>query len=157
MTATRSGECRLASWDEIDLDAAAWTIPPERTKTGKAHRVPLSDRALVVLADARERTGGRGFIFPSKTGRALSDSTISKLVREARLPFVPHGLRSTFRQWCADAGKPADIAEMALGHAVRGIEGVYQRSDIFDRRRSLMQAWSDYLARKPADVVQLRA
>ena len=156
LTATRSGEARAATWDEIE--GITWTVPSERTKTGKEHRVPLSDAALSVLAEARERTGGRGgLIFPSKTGRALSDNALSKLFRDLGIPGTPHGLRSGFRSWAASTGKPADIAEMALGHAVKGIEGVYQRSDLYDRRRAMMQSWSDYLARKPADVVQLRA
>ncbi len=157
LTATRSGECRLADFREIDFEAATWEIPGKRTKTGRPHRVPLSDQAVELLAEARERTGGAGMIFPSPTGRPMSDSTISKLVRESGLQFVPHGLRSSFRQWCADTGKDRELAEMALGHAVRGVEGAYQRSDVIDRRRLLMQSWADYLARKPADVVKLRA
>ena len=159
LTATRSGEARLASWDEIDLDAATWTVPASRTKTGKVHRVPLSDRALVVLAEAADLTGRAGLVFPSRGRKPLSDSAMSKLLRDQGVACVPHGMRSSFRQWAAErTNTPREVCELALAHVNKDrIEAAYQRSDLFDLRRALMQSWADFLARKPADVVQLRA
>ena len=102
LTATRSGEARLATWDEIDFEKKVWTIPAERTKTAREFRIPLSSHSLKILNKARELTDGSGLIFPSPTGRTLSDSTISKLVRENGIKAVPHGFRSSFRDWCAE-------------------------------------------------------
>ena len=148
LTATRSGEVRQATWSEIDHGKRVWEIPAARTKTGKVHRVPLSNQAMDLLEQARESTGGVGLIFPSQRGKPLTDSTISKLVRENGIGCVPHGMRSSFRDWgaeCSDA--PREIAEFALGH-VEGsaAELAYRRTDYFERRRELMQAWADYLA-----------
>ena len=148
LTATRSGEVRQATWSEIDHGKRVWEIPAARTKTGKVHRVPLSNQAMDLLEQARESTGGEGLVFPAQRGRPLTDSTISKLVRENGIGCVPHGMRSSFRDWgaeCSDA--PREIAEFALGH-VEGsaAELAYRRTDYFERRRELMQAWADYLA-----------
>ena len=133
---------------EIDLENRVWEIPAARTKTGKVHRVPLSNQAMDLLEQARESTGGEGLVFPAQRGKPLTDSTISKLVRENGIGCVPHGMRSSFRDWgaeCSDA--PREIAEFALGH-VEGsaAELAYRRTDYFERRRELMQAWADYLA-----------
>ena len=144
LTAARSGEVRGADWSEFDIDAAVWTIPPERTKTKTAHRVPLSDRALEVLAEAHGVGSGEGLAFPSPTtGRALTNESFPKLMRELAIDGTPHGMRAAFRSWCSDTGVPRDLAEMCLGHAVKGIEGAYQRSDMLDRRRPLMKAWAE--------------
>ena len=148
LTATRSGEVRQATWSEIALENRVWEIPAARTKTGKVHRVPLSNQAMDLLEQARESTGGEGLVFPAQRGRPLTDGTISKLVRENGIGCVPHGMRSSFRDWgaeCSDA--PREIAEFALGH-VEGsaAELAYRRTDYFERRRELMQAWADYLA-----------
>ena len=145
LTAARSGEVRGALWDEFDLDIQTWTIPPNRMKASREHRVPLSDMALAVLSDAEFKYGGSGLVFPSPTGRPLSDSTMSKLLRELGVKAVPHGFRSSFRDWCAETGRPREIAEAALAHTVKGVEGAYFRSDLFEQRRELMQAWSVYL------------
>ena len=157
LTATRSGECRLASWDEIDLYAAAWTIPGARTKTGRPHRVPLSGRALEVLADARELTGGAGLVFPSKGGKPLSDSAMSKLLRDQGIAAVPHGMRSSFRQWAAErTNTPREVCELALAHVNKDrIEAAYQRSDLYDLRRKLMQSWAAFLDNQSAVVVKI--
>ena len=145
LTAARSGEVRGANWSEFDIDAEVWTIPPERTKTNTAQRVPLSSRALAVLAQA----GGiasNGLVFPSPTtGRALTNEAFPKLMRELAIDGTPHGMRSAFRSWCSDTGVPRDLAEMCLGHAVKGVEGAYQRSDMIDRRRPLMEMWAQHL------------
>ena len=145
LTAARSGEVRLATWDEIDLGAALWTVPAARMKTLRRHRVPLSGRTVEVLEAARDYADGSGLIFPSVTGRPMSNMTLSKLVKELGIPAVPHGFRSSFRDWCSDTGQPREVAEAALAHVVRGVEGAYARSDLFDRRRRLMDAWAAYV------------
>ena len=150
LTACRSGDVRGATWDEIDLENAVWAIPGERMKVHRAHRVPLSSGARAVLVQSEELTDRSNLVFPSVTGRALSDSTISKLVRENGIAAVPHGFRSSFRDWCGEcSGALREVAEAALAHAVGGVEGAYARSDLFERRRTLMQAWSDYLGYSP--------
>ncbi len=146
LTATRSGEVRGARWDEIDLDTETWTVPGDRTKTGKPHRVPLSSRALEILADATAIADASGLLFPSPSSRELSDATLSKLLKERNIGAVPHGFRSSFRSWCADTGTPREVAEAALGHTIAGVEGAYQRSDLLKARRDVMDRWADYLA-----------
>ena len=146
LTACRSGEVRGATWDEVDGDV--WTIPGERTKTGKAHRVPLSGPAIDVLVRALELTGGHGLIFPSRTGRALSEGALSKLFGELGIPAVPHGLRSTFRVWAAEHDVPREVAEFALAHVVgTQAERAYQRSDLFRQRVEVMATWGETLTR----------
>lgn len=145
LTATRSGEVRGARWDEVDLDAKTWTIPGDRTKTGREHRVPLSDAAMYLLVTAMPLRDGSGLIFPSPTGRPLSDSTMSKLVRENGLACVPHGMRSSFRDWAAESGASREVAEACLAHVVKGVEGAYFRSDLFNQRRELMDRWAAYV------------
>ena len=158
-TATRSGEVRGARWSEIDGDT--WTIPGARTKSGREHRVPLSNRAVAVLdAAIRFRQhDGDGLVFPSVTGRALSDSTLSKLLRENGIEAVPHGFRSSFRDWCGErTNAPREVCEAALDHAVGNqVEAAYARTDLFDKRRALMDQWGRYLNPEPADVVELPA
>ena len=158
LTAVRSGEARGATWAEIDLAARTWTIPAARMKAATEHRVPLSDAAVAVLEQAREIHDGSGFVFPSpvKPGRPLSDGTLSKVLRENGLACVVHGFRSSFRDWCAETGKPREIAEAALAHTVAGVEGAYFRSDLFQRRQRLMDQWAFYVTARPAGkVVQL--
>ena len=150
LTACRSGEVRGCRWDEIDLKAATWTVPPTRTKTGIEHRVALSGRAVEVLNAARKLSDGAGLVFPSPTGKELSDSTMSKLLRELGLDGTPHGMRAAFRSWCSDTAQPRELAEQALGHAVGGVEGAYARSDMLERRRFVMEAWADHL--KPVTI-----
>ena len=145
LTAARSGEVRLATWNEIDSDGAVWVVPAERMKAQREHRVPLSDRALDILREASKYADGSGLVFPSQSGRALSDMTLSKLVKEQGIPAVPHGFRSSFRDWCSDTGQSREVAEMALAHVVRGVEGAYARSDLFERRRRLMDRWAQYV------------
>ncbi len=149
LTAARSNEARLARWSEVDLEARVWTVPASRMKAKCEHRVPLSDRAVEVLTAAREVDDGSGLIFPSLTGRALSDAAISKLIRENGVGAVPHGFRSSFRDWCGDcSGEAREVAEAALAHVIQNkAEAAYARSDLFERRRALMQAWADYLSR----------
>ena len=147
LTAARSGEVRLATWDEVDLGAKAWTVPAERTKAGREHRVPLSDAALDVLTAARE-SGANGLVFPGPKGKALSDATIGKLLRQRGVDAVPHGFRSSFRDWGAERTDfPREVLEAALAHKVsNAVEAAYARTDHFARRRALMDAWAAYLS-----------
>ncbi|MDE0600947.1 MAG: tyrosine-type recombinase/integrase [bacterium] len=150
LTAARSGEVREARWDEVDLDTATWTVPADRMKMQREHRVPLSDRALQILAEASLRTDGSGLIFPSATGRTLSDNTLSKLLRERGIPAVVHGFRSSFRDWCAECSNaPREVSELALAHVNSDrVEAAYMRTDLFERRRGLMQSWADYVSQR---------
>ena len=148
LTATRSQEVRLADWSEINLTSATWTIPANRMKAGREHRVPLSTQAIKLLeSTAVEIADRQGLIFPSQRGKTLTDSTISKLLRENDIGGVPHGMRSSFRDWaaeCSDA--PREIAEHALAHVEGSAsERAYRRTDYFERRRELMQQWADYV------------
>ncbi len=145
-TACRSGEVRGATWQEIDTEARIWTIPASRMKAGKEHRVPLSDAAMSILDEASEHRDTSDLVFPSVTGRQMSDATMSKLLRENGIKAVPHGFRSSFRDWCGETGKDRELAEQALAHQVKGVEGAYARSDLLDRRRDLMNAWSETVA-----------
>ena len=149
LTAARSGEVRGATWDEIGLENRTWTVPAERMKMNRAHRVPLSDAALAVLERARLLADGSGLVFPSsmRPGKSMSDMTLTKVLRDNGLADIATvaGCRSSFRDWCADTGKPREIAEAALSHVVPGVEGAYFRSDLYDRRILLMQSWAAYL------------
>ena len=145
LTAARSGEVRLMVWDEVDLDARLWTVPAERMKAQREHRVPLSFRAMSLLSEAAGFQENE-LVFPSATGRPMSDATLSKLVRELGINAVPHGFRSSFRDWCGDTGQPREVAEAALAHTIRNkAEAAYARTDLLDRRREMMDAWSAYL------------
>ena len=147
LTACRSNEARLADWGEIDFGAPIWTIPPARTKMGREHRIPLSSAALHVLRQALKLSDGTGSVFPSQRGKVLTDSTISKLARENGIGCVPHGMRSSFRDWAAECSDvPREVAEHALGH----IEGsaselAYRRTDFLERRARLMEEWGSYV------------
>ena len=147
LTACRSGEVRGARWDEVDDATATWTVPPTRMKAKLEHRVPLSSRAVAVLDEAREIADRSGLVFPSPAGRVLSDSTLSRLLRDLDVGAVPHGFRPSFRDWapeCADA--PREVCELALAQ-VNGdrVEAAYRRSDLFEKRRELMDDWAAYL------------
>ena len=157
LTAARSGEVRLARWDEMDMDAATWTVPAERMKAKREHRVPLSDRAMEILAQARKIADGSGLVFPSLSGKPLSDATLSKLIRERGIAAVPHGFRSSFRDWAAECSNaPREVCELALAHVNSDrVEAAYRRSDLYERRRKLMDQWAQYITRTPADVVKL--
>ena len=148
LTACRSGEVRGARWKEMDLEGREWRIPPERMKTGREHRVPLSTRALAVLQEGQTLADGSGVVFPSARRRPLNEVAISKLVRDLGIGAVPHGFRSSFRDWateCSDA--PREVCELALAHMnTNRIEAAYRRTDLFARRRSLMEEWAAFLA-----------
>ena len=148
LTAARSGEVRLAEWTEIDSDAAVWTVPAERTKANREHQVPLSPRAIEIIGAARALADDTGLVFPSRRGKPLSDMTLSKLLKEQGIPAVPHGFRSSFRDWAAEeTNHPREVAEAALAHQVKDkVEAAYARSTLFERRRRLMNDWSLYLS-----------
>ena len=159
LTAARSGEARGAVWSEIDFDAREWRIPSMRMKNGTKHRVPLSNAALAVLEQVRMLNDESDLIFPSprKPGHPLNDMAMTKLLRDVKLAerATVHGFRSSFRDWCAETGKPRELAEAALAHTVGGVEGAYFRSDLMEQRRRLMEDWARYLTGARADVVQL--
>ena len=156
-TAARSGEARLAQWNEIDLDTATWTIPANRMKANRKHKVPLSKRAMQVLEQAWQLNMGAGFVFPSIRGKALTDSTISKLLRENGIQSTVHGFRSSFRDWCAEkTNVPSAVAEMALAHVNKDrVEAAYRRTDFFEQRIKLMDLWAQYLTTEPGKVLTL--
>jgi integrase len=147
LTATRTGETRLARWAEFDLDKALWTIPGNRTKSGREQRIPLVPRAVAIL---RSVIGLHpDFVFAARKGKPLSDGALLMLLhRMGRDDIVTHGFRSSFRMWAAETNSaPREVVEMALAHMLRdATEAAYQRSDLFDRRRVLMQDWARFLA-----------
>ena len=162
LTSARSGEARGAMWDEVDLEAREWRIPGRRMKSGREHRQPLSNAAVEVLERARAVDDGNGLVFPSpvRRGKALSDMSLTKVLRDTGLAerATVHGFRSSFRDWCAETGKPRELAEAALSHVVGGVEGAYFRSDLFERRRRLMNQWGAFVAgTEPAKVVRIHA
>ena len=163
LTAARSGEARGARWDEVDLDAATWTIPGKRMKAGTEHRVPLSDAALAVLQEAEQLRAEDGLIFPSprKHGRPLSDMALTKVLRDCGLAdqTTVHGFRSAFRDWAAErTNAPHAVMEHCLAHAVGGaVEQAYARSTLIERRRALLDQWAAFVAPAGDDnVIVLR-
>ena len=147
LTAARSGEVRLARWKEIDLEADVWTVPAERMKANREHRVPLSTRAAAILEAARALGNGSDLVFPSPRAKPLSDMTLSKLLKEQGIQAVPHGFRSSFRDWASEeTNYPREVVEAALAHQVKDkVEAAYARSTLFERRRRLMGHWAAYL------------
>ena len=139
------------TWAEADLDAAVWAVPAYRYKTGRAHRVPLSAGAFAVLEQARAPAAGPAQVFPGgPCSKELAANALRRLSARLGLGTV-HGPRTAFRSWAADCGVPDPVAGAALGHVVAGVAGAYQRSDLLERRRPVMQAWSDHLlSGKPA-------
>jgi integrase len=161
LTACRSGEVRRARWNEIDLEHKVWTIPEQRIKAGREHRVPLSEPAMDVLS-AMAQLGAKGFVFPGlKTASALSDVALTKAVHVAGgNSATVHGFRSTFREWCAETTNyPRELAEAALAHTLKDkVEAAYQRGDLLEKRRRLMADWAAFCS-KPmiaGEVVTLR-
>ncbi|MFH3479236.1 tyrosine-type recombinase/integrase [Xanthobacter variabilis] len=158
LTAARSGEVREARWDEIDLAAKVWAVPAERMKMKRPHRVPLSPRALAILDAAKALDDASGLIFPgTKQGRPLSDMTLSKLIKELGFAADVHGFRTSFRTWAQERTNfPREIAEAALAHlSGDAVERAYARSDVFEKRRKMMEAWAAYLADASAKVVRI--
>ena len=150
LTAARWGEVRWAEWEEIDRSGKVWTVPARRAKTNRRHRVPLCGRALEILKAAQALEEGAGpLVFTHGGGKPLHDSQLRRLLRELGVVAVPHGFRSTFRDWAGEeTDHPREVIEAALAHVVRNrVEAAYARSDLFERRRVLMDDWARYLAR----------
>ena len=147
LTAARSGEARGARWQDIDLDARVWTIPGDRMKAGVEHRVPLSDQAMDVLDEAATLKDESGLLFPGVKGE-LSDMTLTRLLRDNGLAprTTVHGFRTSFKTWCMETtDTPWAVGEAALAHTLgNSTEQAYARTDLFDRRRDLMQEWGDF-------------
>ncbi|MBP9714699.1 MAG: integrase arm-type DNA-binding domain-containing protein [Sterolibacterium sp.] len=152
LTACRSGEVRLATWAEFDLDAALWVIPAERMKAKREHRVPLSVAALALL-ESMPRMGNQ--VFPgAKPGKALSDMSLTAVLRRMKRDDITvHGFRSSFRDWCAESvanSFPREVCEHALAHSLPDkVEAAYRRGDLIEKRTMLMQAWADYCGTVP--------
>ena len=149
LTAARTGEVRGARWQEIDLATKVWTIPADRMKAGKEHRVPLCDRALQILNSMKSNRNPDEFVFPGwKAGTGLSDGAMLALLRKMDVgPYTPHGFRSTFRDWAAEEAHhfSNETVELALAHTIKNkAEAAYRRGDQLERRRELMAAWSEY-------------
>jgi integrase len=148
LTAARSGEVIGARWDEIDLDHAIWTVPALKMKAGREHRVPLTDRALEILA-AMRMLGNEGFVFPGKKqDQPLSTMAMAMALRRMTVKHVTvHGFRSSFRDWSAEQTNSArEVAEAALAHVVSDrVEAAYRRTDLFDKRRELMSVWAKFI------------
>ena len=149
LTAARGVEVRGAVWSEIDREERVWTVPASRMKSLRAHRVPLCGRALEIL-DAARKLGGGGspIVFVGKRGREMGGEQMGRLLRKHGIAAVPHGFRSSFRDWAAEeTDHPREVVEAALAHVVRNpVEAAYMRSDLFERRRRLMDDWAEYLA-----------
>ena len=157
LTAARAGEVRLATWQEIDLQGRTWTVPASRMKAGSEHRVPLSDRAVEILGEARTLHGG-DLVFRGRRG-AMADSAIVHMLRRVGINTTAHGFRTSFRVWTQERTNiPREVCEAALAHTnPNKAEAAYARSDLFAKRRELMERWALYLNPAPADVVSLDA
>jgi integrase len=147
LTAGRSGEIRGASWSEFDMPGKTWTVPAERMKAGVEHRVPLSPQAVQLL-EAIPRVAGNDLVFAAPRGGVLSDMSLTAVTRRMKVEAVPHGMRSTFRDWAAERTNfPREVAEMALAHAIENaVEAAYRRGDLFSKRAEMMAAWAEFLS-----------
>jgi integrase len=145
LTAARSGEVRGATWDEFDLDNGLWTVPAERMKAGKEHRVPLTDGAVQLLKSL-PRLQETDLVFPSSTGTKLSDMSLTAVLRRMNVDATVHGFRSTFRDWTAErTAYPNEVIEKCLAHAIGDkVEAAYRRGDLLQRRRRLMADWQAF-------------
>lgn len=171
LCASRSGEVRGMTWDEVDLEKGIWTVPAERMKATSEHRVPLSDDARRLLSEL-PRLRGSGFVFPAPRGGMLSDMALSATMRRiheakvkadgvgyvdqsSRRPCVVHGCRSTFRDWAAERTEyPSEMAELALAHTVGSeVERAYRRTDLVEKRRAMMTAWARFLKGEAGQIV----
>lgn len=159
LTAARTGETLYAKWSEIDMQSATWTVPDDRMKAGKEHRVPLSARAIAILEGLRGI--GVDYVFPGTVeGRPLYHEAMLDALRRLGRTETVHGLRSSFRDWAAEqTSYPREVIEAALAHAKGKVDRAYQRGDLFEKRRRLMDEWARYCAtsRPAGGVVPLRA
>ncbi|MFO1143163.1 MAG: tyrosine-type recombinase/integrase [Amaricoccus sp.] len=155
LTAARSAEVRFVRLDEID--GSTWIIPAERMKGGVEHRIPLSNEALAVIEQAKPMARN-GFLFPNVRKGVISDATMSRMMERRGMKERPHGFRSSFRDWCAEAtSTPREVAEAALAHRDGNkVERAYRRTDYLEQRRALMHRWADHVTSRPGRVVELR-
>ena len=152
LTAARWGEVRWAEWSEINRNAGVWTIPATRMKAKREHRVPLCCRAVEILDAARMLDGGASpLVFTRGAGKPLVERWLRQLLQEHEIAAVPHGFRSSFRDWASEkTDHPREVIEAALAHVVLNkVEAAYRRTDLFERRRRLMDDWAAYLSREP--------
>jgi integrase len=159
LTATRSSEVFLAEWSEIDLEERAWTIPANRMKADRPHRIPLAPRCIEILRRAKEISNNGDFIFPGRSARKpLSNMVFLMAIRRMEKSITAHGFRSTFRDWAAERTNfPREVCEMALAHSVSDkTEAAYLRGDLFDKRRDLMDTWASYATTEKGKIVTLR-
>lgn len=154
LTASRSGEVRGAKWDEIDLAHATWTIPPERMKAGREHRVALSTAAIALLKGLSDQAGNE-LVFPAPRGGTLSDMTLAAVLRRMDVNAVPHGFRSSFRDWAGESSKhPREVIEHALAHRLKDkAEAAYARGDMFAKRILLMEDWAKFCGKDQPAVI----
>lgn len=160
LTASRSGEVRGATWKEVDFENRLWTVPAERMKANSLHRVPLSKAAVELLQKQKKYGLHDELVFPSPRGKVLSDMALTALLRRVDAPSdVPgrvataHGFRSSFRNWAADSGYPADIAERALAHTIANkVQAAYERTDRLQARRDMMEQWAMEVIKEDAIV-----
>jgi len=161
LTATRTNEVQQATWSEVDLAARTWTIPAARMKSGREHRVPLSARAVEILTHVRTLIAGEGFVFPgTKPGKPMDNTNFQKATgRVTTAAVTPHGFRSAFRDWTEEkTTTPRTVVESALAHVVRDkTEAAYRRTDLFDRRRELMDRWAQFATGTPATIIAISA
>lgn len=153
LTATRSNEARNATWAEFDLESASWTIPAIRMKAGREHRIPLSTSALALIK-SMQKFEGNEYVFQGRSNKPLSDMALTLQMRRMKVDAVPHGFRSTFVDWAAErTNYPPELREMALAHTLGDkTQSAYQRGDLFERRRALMNDWAQFIDTAPASA-----
>ena len=160
LCASRTSEVLLAKWKEFDLEAKVWTIPAARMKAGETHQVPLAPRALEILQEARCINDGSDYVFPGvQVRRPLSNMSFLMALRRMEYGHITtHGFRSTFRDWCEEKTNFVNsVVEAALAHTVKNkVEAAYLRTRLFDKRRDLMDAWSQFATQPAAQVVRIR-
>lgn len=148
LSATRTNEVLGAKWNEIDMERACWTIPADRMKAGKEHRVPLSERCVEILRAAEQLRDDGDYVFPGRSqSKPLSNMAFLQIVRRMNLAITPHGFRSTFRDWAAEQTHfPNEVCEQALAHTISNkVEAAYRRTDLFEKRKELMAAWCTFV------------
>ena len=160
LTATRTSEVLNATWDEINLEDKTWTIPDSRMKNKREHRIPLQPRLIEILEEARKLSEGSLYIFPNPhTGKPLSTMVFLMLLRRMKQDITAHGFRSSFRDWASERTNiPRDVCEAALAHSLRDkTEAAYKRTDLFEKRRELMNLWTKFATEEHGEVITIHA
>lgn len=160
LTATRTGEVINLEWPEIEINLAMWTVPSERMKNDREHRVPLSTRSIEILDRAKMLGAGSKYVFPGRSpSKPISNETLWLALRRMEAEATVHGFRSAFRDWAAErTNVPRDVCEMALAHSIQDkTEAAYRRGDLFEKRRELMETWASYVVNTDTKIVRLRA